>query len=211
MTNWLAKLTDLPEGHEGIRTDFDKRYTNTYMVDVVDNKPRIVFFIGCDANSYHFRDVLTDNTTIYTKQSDVNITPFLPGVGYYNVQGIPMYLYKVPQKQWKRSFCTSIYVTPTLPGRYNTDPRWKALAVEALHPSYAHLDEISKKIFSFVAVSKKFAIQQDEQSNINLLYRQYVVGRLDFNLRTITVVQPIFLQEIQDLLKYTGVQTWNLK
>jgi len=46
---------------------------------------------------------------------------------------------------------------------------------------------------------------------MNLLYRQYTVGRLDFASHIITVLQPTLKQEIMDLLKYTGVTTWKLQ
>jgi len=212
--NFLAKLTDLPEGHEYIRSDFEKRYLNTYLVETLNGKQRIVFFIGNDRETWHFRDCITNETTIYRANAEVDMVPFLPQVGYYNIHGKPIYIFKNPQKQWKRSFCNSIYTTDATQmerGRTDNTITWKEYALEMLHPVYAHLDELTKKLYAYVALNRMFALQANEKGQHNLVYRQYVVGCLNFKERTIKVLQPTFLQEIQDLLKHTGVQTWKLQ
>jgi len=211
--NCFAKLTDLPETSDLIRSDFEKRYLNTYMRQTIDSKERIVYFIGFDGSNAHFRDSQSGKTAIHSIREDVALDTFLPNVGYYNVMGRPMYLYKNPQKQWKRSFCNSIYVTdaPGMNGRQDNATAWRDIALEVMKPVYAHLDELTKKLYAYVALTKKFAIAADPQGNMNLLYRQYTVGRLDFASHIITVLQPTLKQEIMDLLKYTGVTTWKLQ
>ena len=209
-----AKLTDLPDGHELQTQDFDKRYQNTYLL--VEGTP--MEFIGREGIKYHFQDTTKQNKPYIwnvKEKPNLDIVPFLPAIGYYNVGGVPIYLYKVPQKQYKRSFCSSIYTSSSinrgLTTRTDQATAWKPIVLEAANPTYALLDEIVKPIFAYVALNRQFAIQTNATNGLNLIYRQYQIGELDFKEKCIQVFQPTFYQEVQDLLKYTGVRKWNLK
>jgi len=213
--NCYARLTDLPENDPQIQNDFDKRYQHTYLRLTDKEGVRAISYIGRDGNSFHFAGLDNQPTLIHKMGThpDLCIEPLLPDVGYYNVSGVPVYLYKVPQRQWKRSFCKNIYYTPTTPttSRQQTDQFWHNLAKAVINPVYAKLDEITKKIFSYVALNHKFAIQEAPTGEMCLLYRQYVVGTLDFNTKTVQLLQPVLEQEVRDFFKYTGVQEWKLK
>ena len=210
---FLLRLTDLPEGNENIASDFEKRYLSTYLQQYMSNgERRIIYFEGRSGSNYQFW-VPSDNSRFLFQpklDEDLDIRPLLPDVGYYNVQGHPKYLYKVPQKQYKRSFCSSTY-TIAGAGMTREGNSWTMMAQTVLDPMYAKLDEITKKLFSYIALTPKFAIQENDKGRSQLLYRQYPVGVLHFKERAIEVIQPTMYQEVMDLFKSTGVQTWKLK
>ena len=106
--NSFARLTDYPPNHPGIRDDMTRRYENTYMVMDVKGVPTPVAYAGSSASKYVFSAI--DGRTIELRPTDTDeINVLLPKVGYYNVNGNPIYLVKCPQRQWKRSLCNSIY------------------------------------------------------------------------------------------------------
>jgi len=213
---FLSRLTDLPEGDDGLYADFDKRYLNTYLQLNDGGTRRPIYYIGREGACLHLQDFTKADTILWraATKPDLDIQPLLPAVGYYNVGGTPAYLYKVPQKQWKRSMCAGIYSGPNrnaFGARTELERAWQALAIEVMKPTYAKLDEITRKLFSYVALTPKFAVQEDNKHRMSLLYRQYVVGELLFDKKEVRLLQPALQQEVLDLFKYTGVKEWTLK
>jgi hypothetical protein len=206
--SFLAELTDFDtDDHPYAISDFSKRYLRTYLL--YEGKPALVHNV--EERFINFKFLLDKSYKLYhIGAPNLNIQPLLPKVGYYNVQGKPVFLYKNPQKQYKRSFCSSTYTTdePTLRAmdRTTLTSYWEDLAQATINPDYAHLDELQRSILGYVALNLKFAIQ----GNI-LLYRKYPIGILNFQTRTLTIQQPLLMQEVQDLFQYTEVQTWKLK
>ena len=212
--NTLQRLTDLTNGIEQQLADFDKRYLNTFML--LDG--RVAYYVGRNGHQFHFNMADDDTTIIWDHRNNPewDIQVLLPSVGYYNVGGTPVYLYKVPQKQWKRSFCSSIYSASNITeggitGRRGNEAAFKQIALAAIKPIYAHLDELTKPLYAYVALTKKFAIQANHKNDMMLMYRQYMVGRLNFNEKVVEVVQPTLYQEVADFFKYTGVKEWKMK
>lgn len=210
----FARLTDYPPNHPSIRDDMTRRYENTYMVMDVKGVPTPVAYAGSSASKYVFSDI--SGSTIELRPTDTDeINVLLPKVGYYNVNGNPIYLVKHPQRQWKRSLCSSIYkILPpinTMMGGPQGGMLWFALAKEVLNPTYASLDDIRINLFANVAISSKFVVAKDNMGIPCLMYKRYKIAELDFKNRTVIVTQPLLMQEVRDLFKYTGVSTWTLQ
>ena len=210
----LAKLTDLVENHPQTQEDFNRRFHETYLVYKHNDDPEeIMYCDGVRGNQIRlYRDkeqlVVVDG---FDKR-DI-LRPFLPKVGYYNTPSGPVYLYKTPRKQYRRSFCNGIY-TATGPKR-NEDlvqrVNWNNLAQTCLKQEYVHLDDITSKLFANIAINREFVITANKSGISTLLYKRYEIAQLDFNLRTIRIIQPKLQQEIWDYFKYNGVKTWKLK
>jgi len=210
----FARLTDYPPNHPSIRDDMQRRYENTYMTIEQKGEKIVVCYIGSNSNKFSFS--MSDGNFIDFRPTDADVIDvLLPKVGYYNVNGNPIYLVKYPQRQWKRSLCSSIYkiLSPINTNNNRNHPAdiWYALGKESLSPIYASLDDIKINLFANVAISLKFVVAKDQFDVPCLMYKRYKVAELDFANRTVIVTQPLLRQEIQDLFKYTGVRTWTLQ
>lgn len=210
----FARLTDYPPNHPGIQDDMTRRYENTYMVMNIKGVPTPVAYAGSSPSKFVFTDI--DGRTIELRPTDMDeINVLLPKVGYYNVNGNPIYLVKCPQRQWKRSLCNSIYKILAPINTMNIGPQggmlWFALAKEVLNPTYASLDDIRINLFANVAISRKFVVAKDGKGIPCLMYKRYKIAELDFKYRSVIVTQPLLMQEVRDLFKYTGVTTWTLQ
>lgn len=210
----FAKLTDLAEQHLQTTEDFNRRYNETYLLyQEKDKAPEIVY---CDAlrgswiRIYRNREQLIE---VNGNADDVILTPYLPKVGYYNTPEGPIYLYKSPKKQYRRSFCNGIYITaaPRRNGVNIARVDWNAIAQATFKQEYVHLDEITNKLFANIAISPEFVVTANNKGIATLLYKRYEIAQMDFNSREIRVIQPKLQQEICDYFKYNGVQTWKLK
>lgn len=210
--NLFAKLTDLPEGSQYIIEDFDKRYTSTFM-----KYKDIPLFVYGRAGKVSFEFSKYNGTAItmntLTEDSEHDLEVLLPEVGYYNVNGNPLFIIKNPQRQWKRSFnkniyqiCSPINDVPLAPQRSNI---WFDLAAAVLKPEYAHLDHITNALFCNVALNRNLCLIS-QNSNKYIAYKRYPIATLNFNTRVITGTQPLLWQELLDLFRYSEVETWKL-
>lgn len=213
----LSKLTDLPEKHEELARDFQKRYENTYMLYKDDKRGEIVVSCqGIDAtnNTIHCLTKAGERILIPSTAPEETLKPFLPECGYFNVRGVPHYLIKYPQRQWKRSCCSNIYIVQhAYPSMREDAPRrdiWSQAAWAMHTRDFVHLDEISKKIQGNAALSKAFATIIDEEDDCILIYKRHRLGRLNFEKRTISLFSSTLFQEVSDFLHRTKVKTWNL-
>ena len=198
----LAQLTELPDGHDHQWADMDKRYGNTYML--YEDK-EIIFYQGKDRQNLIF-NTLEDRTVSIGMQEEANLKAFLPRTGYYNINNTPMLVLRQPKRQWKRSFCSSVYMVV---GQNNRDTSWGSVARAMLNPQYASLDDITIALFGNVALSHNFAVYKEKNTHV-LAFRRYVVAQLDFDKKHVLVLQPQLVQEVMDLFKHTGVSKWKL-
>ena len=214
----FARLTDYIISSPHIREDMDRRYQHTYMTMKLPKTGEIVpvNYAGSAQSKYVFQKENGDYVELpLTDTTEINI--LMPKVGYYNLRGNPFYIIKSPQRQWKRSLCSSIYqILPPIKNIENRTERlpssyWFALAKECLNTSYASLDDIQKQIFANIALNNKFVVAKDTNNIPILVYKRYKVAVLDFNSRSVIVTEPLLLQEVRDLFKYTGVTTWTLR
>jgi hypothetical protein len=213
----FARLTDYPTNSPLIREDMDKRFQNTYMAlwDSIKKCFIPTLYYGYTNSKYVFIKSNGDYVELLA-QDKTEVKPILPKVGYYNIRGTPHYVIKIPQRQWKRSLCNSIYQIlppvndPQLQRERLPQSYWYALAEECLNPTYASLDDVKKSLFANIALNNKFVLIKDSNGIPILGYKRYKVAELDFNTRSVIITEPLMTQEIQDLFKYTGISTWTL-
>lgn len=206
----FAKLTDLPDGHPDIIPDMQKRYVGSYMkygdlavyVNNVSNQGNCVF-----------SDLMGREFVIDHQAEDENqLVPYLPKVGYYNVNGNPVYIAKHPERQWRRSFGKHIYqLMQTMDGLLQQfgNNVWGQIAQEAINPEYVRLSDINHKLFANIALSHEFAVVMQNKTPW-LVYKRYPIGTLDITKKQIKLTQPLLRQEVMDMLKRNGDVTWAL-
>lgn len=206
----LHKLTDLPDNHRDQMSDMERRYHGTFLIKTDNNL--VLQYAGADRTQLHFNDPQTGKTLIVDGHQEHPIEPFLPKIGYYNIKGVPYYLVKIPQRQWKRSFCSAIYAILDNDGNNTYSRSFSSAAVPFLaKPEYASLDQISSSLFANIAVSRNFAILKTNDNVATLVFRKYKIGILDFESRTVLVSQASLMQEVLDLFKSTRIITWKLR
>lgn len=210
--NILAKLTDWPEFTPQAQQDFFKRYQGTCML--LEGQPAL---IGGMLDSNNF--IITHKGKargfdIQTEDTETDLQPFLPEVGYYNTSeyGV-IYLKKVPQRQWHRSFSRSIY--------HASGPHLKAsgfdigrnslpIARNLINSQYIGLDDINHPLLHKAALDKEFCVGSHNDT-IFLFYKRFPVGVLNFNNKTIRCIQPILEQELIDFFKKKRIVKWKLQ
>jgi hypothetical protein len=88
---------------------------------------------------------------------------------------------------------------------------WSRAADTIYKGEYVHLDDITNKLFANIAINQDFVVTANRKDIATVLYKRYEIAQLDFNSRTMLIIQPKLAQEIMDYFKYNGVQTWKLK
>ena len=199
--NIFAKLTDLPDNAplEQIKSDFMKRFQGTVLWDNKNNIPILVQRFNDNGLLTCYTDNGSENISLYTKESDLSV--YLPDVGYYMLGGRPFYLYKRPRRQFTRSFHGHIYAL---------HPSYSILHIikEILHSKFTNLNNLKKP--DYCILSRFFALKPYNDKEGTLFYRDFNLGQLDFNKKTIKLDYPIYLQEVQDLLYRTGATRWTI-
>jgi len=216
--NFFEKIIDLPKTSESFVSDMEKRFHRTFLLCRAN--PKEDFYPvevrdRVDASLFLFISPFS-NSEVNIKTSTLEVQPFLPDTGYYNLKTRLFYLTKDPQRQWKRSFCPSIY---TLNSPINTDMQWgrtntaswTECARAICNNKYTSLDSIKQKDAVPTALSLSFAFSYNERENKHqLIYRRVPVATLDFEKKEIVDVVDFMHQEIQDLLYRTNVKSWKL-
>ena len=106
--NTFETLTGLPINHEQFLNDWDKRYNNTVML----YKGEPIYIHGREgslikANALFQQEILELDS--YSKK-EIDLEPWLPDNGYYGNKDYPLIsLACIPSRQWKRSYCNSLY------------------------------------------------------------------------------------------------------
>lgn len=198
---------------DSLANDYAKRYDGTIMLVTYGKHIKSPMYIKCRGHSLILATEHVEDTLQFDgRTNDVQIEAFLPKVGYYNVGNQAINLYKYPQRQWRRSFCNSIYragsVNNSLP-RAN-DHSFFTMAQAILNPVYVPMDKVAHPLFGNVALSRWYAIARVRKESF-LTYRGCSVGSLCFDTGEITALHSTFQQEIQDFLNRNGVKVWKLK
>ena len=200
----LFKLTDLPDNDPKQRHDFERRYVGTYML--VNGVP--CYCRGVDGSTIIYLDIHGNAVTWDVKKDpEADVTVYLPKTGYYNVDGNVLYLYKHPQRQWRRSFCGGLYNSDLYPIRDGAQTR--TIVREIYKNVYTSLDSVCHPLFARVAINKEFAVKTSDGVS-RLYYRNYAIATLDFSDFRVKLTAPEMLQEVIDLFKYTGVTKWKI-
>lgn len=207
LMNILQKLTDLPVTHERFYEDFDKRYMNTFLL--VDYKlKRDVLFLANREDGYLYFRGENDKTSKYTMLDDhLTLHPFLPQVGYYNTNLGPIYIQKNPQRQWKRSLCYPLYYITKLSGEEIPRRHYPSVVSYLYYDTYVSLDNLS---VADTALNKHLAVRWNSPKTADLLYDMQKIANLNTTTKLIVDINPTFLQEIKDYLKYARITQWSM-
>lgn len=149
------------------------------------------------------------------------IRPWLPDSQWILLDNkVPVFLRRLPAKQWHRSFCMGMYsgATPYIPGHSlrgwgsffsDTNRLHKALC----SPTYRDL----KDAISFIdgnkeavgdVLSPSFALIRNDEVVYSLYSSMGLVGLVNKDTQVITVTAHL-VQEVQDLLK--GNTEWHIR
>lgn len=217
--NCFELLTDLPQNNENFNSDMDKRYRQTHIL-VKDSKSKefIVAYVRSmmDTYIYDFRINGKVVNVDIRNPPYIEAKPFLPETGYYTYNGSQaIYIYKNPQRQWKRSFCNSIYSVNSPAnflanyGRMD-DTTMQVMAKQIHEPVYYTMDSFPKEMKSF-AINIAFACVKDYEDIWHLVYRRIPIGKIDFKEKLITDIPEIMKQEVMDMLVRNNLQLWTMK
>ena len=216
--NSFEILTDLPQNNEHFDSDMEKRY---YKTCILVKKPKSNEFKVAFVNNkhdkflYEFRIKETLYNVDIRGKDFIEAIPFLPETGYYTYNNNVIYLYKNPQRQWKRSFCSNIYIA-TSPANFLDhfgridDITWQNIAIEILNPKYQSLDKLNDN-YTQVAINRSFAGIQDYDKNYHLVYRRIPIGKLDLEDKSIVDIPDVMKQEVSDMLSRNNLLHWKMK
>lgn len=215
--NPFEKFIDLQAFDEQFINDMDKRYNRTFIL--IQRKKELPLEL------FEVRDRMEDSTYRFVGPTDIDIDikkntivdvqTFMPETGYYQYTNGAFYIYKYPQRQWKRSFCSNIYVMTspmnTLDNWSRLDNNtWRKMADAILTTKYSSFDKVTENKKCNIALNKSFACAVDHNDNPFLCYRRVPIGKLDIECRVISDVPEIMQQEVLDLLQRTSVKQWTL-
>lgn len=211
----LQQLTSLPDTQLNQQiADFSKRYDGTNMLFTGTLKgipfENSLFYVKIRYPHLRLTNI-TDEYFIDVREK-FSLIPYLPKIGYYNYLGKCLFLAKKPQKQYKRSICSSIYrmYNPNKDTRLGVTDDLFSVTLETLNPSYVPLDSLTHPLLTNIAINRFFAITSYKNKNF-LTYRCCAIAELDYTSMTIKPTHEIMRQEIVDFLKRTGVTKWKLQ
>ena len=148
MTIW-SDLADLPEGDHQIINDFDKRYTNSFLLITVRGETIPVKYNGMNGNNKHsFTDVNNLQYELGDKTKN-SVAVWFPPVGCYNINGMGCTFWILPERQWKRAPCKD-----------NTSIDWYSGQHSVLTLAYFHECWTNK----YPTIQQCFAFLQDKQN-----------------------------------------------
>jgi hypothetical protein len=206
----LTKLTDLPEGHDELWADFEKRFHNTYMVYKTADTEKVLQFVDRKNASIYMYDPITDrNIEISIHNPDIDLIPLLPKKGYYNHATGTIFISIWPQRQWKRSLCSGLYHITRHPHEINKR-EWGKIANIFLKPEYPSLDDITSPLFANIALSKQLCLRTTELKGTTIYYYNQEIGVADFERNNLFLPSKIMKQEVMDYLNKRRVKNWTL-
>jgi hypothetical protein len=217
--NTFETLTALTRTHDSFRSDFERRYHNTYILLMTPStKGELVpHFVSGQVSTYvyRFRNVLSgkdidiDITVKDDNEETYKARVFIPEAGYYILNGEVFYICQRPTRQWQRSFNGRNYNIFALSnGKQYRNP--SAEQVRAIFEKN-HISLDNAQPHCEHVLTTKLCIQPNKDNTSNLLYRRVKIGTLDFDKKSITLTCDLIRQELIDILKRTGVCTWTFR
>lgn len=209
------QLIQLPIKHQDFYNDFTKRYKGTFLWiqrrgDKEPTLHKICNFI--QESTYETIDLNNQVHSFDLKDQSLSYDIFLPDTGYYQLQDNSCYIYKYPQRQWKRSFCESIYQLSYTSNMILRQDNWRSILKEMIKNTYTSLNNITQlKTQQSKVLSPQFVCMQIGSDSTRLFYRTIYIGDINFKEKLITLIHPIIEQEVLDLLKRTKSLDWNVK
>jgi len=211
----LQQLTSLPDTQLDQQVaDFSKRYDGTSMLftGIIKEKSYENALFYVKLRYPHLRLTSVTDEFMIDVRSSFSLVPYLPKVGYYNYLGKCLFLAKKPQRQYKRSACSSIYrmYSPNKDTTIGITDDFYSVVLETLNPSYVPLDTLTHPLLTNIAINRFFAVTSYKNKNF-LTYRCCAIAELDYTTMTIKPTHEIMRQEIVDFIKRTGVTKWKLQ
>lgn len=205
--------------------DFNQRYQNTFVRWKCDDGLAVAKVVNVVADGDDFSGLMeltTNKGSVILKYPDClnTITFTQPNSGYFNFNGYGLYLFKFPERQWKRSLCKSnseIY-NPLArllgTGVYFCNWSWASIVnmfEKNFVPDVAKAIDMMQQIeINSVALSSNVLISKSPSVDFNyvLWYGINPVGYLNKNNR-FQVEDATFEQEIHDEFSKQGLNlTW---
>jgi hypothetical protein len=224
----IQNLTDTIQADD-ICIELEKRYLGT-ILKVTYNK--ISKFLLCDSiikNTLYFNDYLTGRSYSFDITNAVDVEIEVPKLNkgfhlFYNgIEQHVVYITKKAFRQWKRSICRSTYTLETV-SEYllqqdlfykitNTQPFLEKMMLvleikqttSMINFKYFNLNEhFSTQDFLYISNDFILIRSSNTMDTFDLWYHKYWVGHTT-DLKTLTIKDPIFKQEIYDMLNTTNI------
>ena len=180
----LYKLTGFEENlfePNDVINEANRKFAKTYLI--INNKLRYIdsftdsYILLRDGNSYEYDDI-------------ISIKPWMPKPGIYMSNNLLFYLYRLPKRQWLKSFAYG--------ENYNAIPLHKDCYLDFLDINQVF--KYSKSILPAHGIYKdrQWAIYKNQ-----LVFKYHVVGKLEEGSweNKIVVTDPTFYQEVHDTWK----------
>lgn len=139
-----------------------------------------------------------------TKDSSPIFDLWIPEMGFYALPGGYIYIYQKPSRQYCRTFNPgSNYKIQIWPLRNNNMDVYLAIFNKTIHThkiyDYPH---------GYVLTNKLLIKYNDYSLSYSLYYLQVPIGTVNINDKTITLKNPMIIQEVQDSLNRIGEFGW---
>jgi len=203
-------LTDHKEGTEFgvIRDDFNRRYSDTYMILAGTNLPESLYYIeglrGDGSLTYLSWDT---GDRYHLNYKDITLLkPWHPTPGYYQINSRCIYLNKRVSRQWRRSFSSSTY-------SYDLDHNKVILLYRSsLQPNKVYsLDDIDEDSPKIKLTDSLACGWSDAVNSLVIFYEDHPIAKVKPDSKKIKPLVDAFKQELLDYIKRFNLLKWEVK
>jgi len=224
----IQNLTDTLQAND-ISVELEKRYLGTILKVTYNNLSTFLIYDSIIGGKLYFTDYLTGKSYHFditnVKDIEIEIPKLSKGfhLFYNDAETHVVYITKKAFRQWKRSICKSTYTLETV-SEYllqqdlfykvtNTQHFLKSmiyvlktkLTTSMINFKYFNLNEhFSTKDFLYISNDFILIRSSNTINTFDLWYHKYWVGHTT-DLETLTIKDPIFKQEIYDMLNTTNI------
>ena len=224
----VQNLTDALQADD-IGVELEKRYLGTILKVTYNNLSKFLICDSIISNKLYFTEYLTGKSYYFditnVKDIEIEIPKLSKGfhLFYNDAETHVVYITKKAFRQWKRSICKSTYTLETV-SEYllqqdlfckvtNTQHFLKSmiyvlktkLTTSMINFKYFNLNEhFSTKDFLYISNDFILIRSSNTMDTFDLWYHKYWVGHTT-DLETLTIKDPIFKQEIYDMLNTTNI------
>lgn len=224
----IQNLTDASQAND-ISVELEKRYLGTILKVTYNNLSTFLIYDSIIGGKLYFTDYLTGKSYHFditnVKDIEIEIPKLSKGfhLFYNDAETHVVYITKKAFRQWKRSICKSTYTLETV-SEYllqqdlfykvtNTQHFLKSmiyvlktkLTTSMINFKYFNLNEhFSTKDFLYISNDFILIRSSNTINTFDLWYHKYWVGHTT-DLETLTIKDPIFKQEIYDMLNTTNI------
>lgn len=224
----IQNLTDTLQADD-ISVELEKRYLGTILKVTYNNLSTFLIYDSIIGGKLYFIDYLTGKSYHFditnVKDIEIEIPKLSKGfhLFYNDAETHVVYITKKAFRQWKRSICKNTYTLETV-SEYllQQDLFYKVtktqhflksmiyvlktkLTTSMINFKYFNLNEhFSTKDFLYISNDFILIRSSNTINTFDLWYHKYWVGHTT-DLETLTIKDPIFKQEIYDMLNTTNI------